>query len=95
MKAIIQGLGRGTAIATALLDSGTVEVAAVGEEVKQRLPVPRVSWRDVDRRLAEEFAAAIQSGAPSETDLSDNARTLEWLFLAQESAASGIWAKAK
>ncbi|HNQ34493.1 MAG TPA: Gfo/Idh/MocA family oxidoreductase [bacterium] len=57
---------------------------AVGQETRRRIAVETGDWRGMDRELLEGFSRAIRKGAPWETDLSDNLKSLEILFRAAE-----------
>ena len=58
--------------------------ATGGPQVEQRVPVEKSDWRQIDCQLIEEFADAIETGRPAETDIEDNLLTLEWVFQAAE-----------
>ncbi len=55
-----------------------------GQDVEERIPVAALSFREYDRAVLNNLVQAIRTGQPSETDIEDHLKTLEWLFLARE-----------
>ena len=57
---------------------------ACDREVRRRIEVEPSGWDQIDCRIIEDFARAVESGDKVQTDIEDNLQTVEWLFMAAE-----------